>query len=110
MSHLSKQEKQALALFKGRVEAELAGKVDSLHLFGSKARGDATKHSDIDILAVMNDVSWERRLALTHIANEVLHETGVMLSLKKFTPQQMEEMRKRQSLFWRSVSANLITL
>ncbi|MDP3997500.1 MAG: nucleotidyltransferase domain-containing protein [bacterium] len=109
MEHLTEKEKEALKMFKQRLQEKLPDRVRELKLFGSKARGEATKHSDVDVLVVMEDVSWEARLKATHVANEVFRETGV-LPTKKFTPRQMEKMRRQRAVFWQFIKKDMVPL
>jgi len=43
-------------------------------LFGSKVRGDSEKDSDIDILIVLTDLSWEIKKAISELAAEENYE------------------------------------
>lgn len=51
----------------GRVDADRAAAllasegVSKVMLFGSVARGEATEHSDIDLIAIFNDIDYRHR-------------------------------------------------
>jgi predicted nucleotidyltransferase len=107
MAGLTKKEWEALQIFKQRTEAALPEQVESLYVFGSKARGDADKHSDIDVLVVMKDASGGNRSIVSGVASQVLTETGVLVSAKKFTPGQIAEMEKRKAIFWQTIKPEL---
>ena len=54
-------------------------------LFGSVARGDATEHSDIDLMAIYDDLDyadrWERRRALKPLAEKAAgHSVDVVVT------------------------------
>lgn len=51
---LKKQEAAALREFKQRLSSKYGNLVSSILLYGSKARGQASKDSDIDILVVID--------------------------------------------------------
>jgi predicted nucleotidyltransferase len=55
-SHVPERDQAALAEFARRVRSALGPRLVELRLFGSKARGDATSESDLDV-AVMTDGS-----------------------------------------------------
>jgi uncharacterized protein len=54
--HVTERDQAALAEFARRVRSVLGPRLVELRLFGSKARGDATSESDLDV-AVMTDGS-----------------------------------------------------
>lgn len=110
MSHLTEKEKRALRLFKERIQAALPAKLGSIMLFGSKARGDATKHSDIDVLVVMKDVSFEDKMEISGLVVDIMLETGVLLSVKKFTEAHVAAMKKNRAIFWQMVEPDLVRL
>lgn len=110
MAGLTDKEKEALRLFKKQLEQEFSDQIQSIQLFGSKARGDATKFSDIDILVVMPKANFERGLKVHDAMFKTLLKTGVVLSPKVFTPAQVDDMRASHSVFWQSVEPDLVTL
>lgn len=110
MSHLSEQETKALQLFKQRVLQEFSDRVDSIMLFGSKARGEAHKHSDVDVLVIMDDVSFDDKMAISGIAFDIMLETDVLLSVKKFARQEFQLMKEGGALFWQAIEPDLIRL
>lgn len=59
-------------------------------LFGSQARGDATKESDIDILVIVPSVDSEVRGAVSDIAWEVGFEAGRIISTIPTTKERMK--------------------
>ena len=79
----------------------------TLQLFGSKARGDATKFSDVDVLVILDDATWEDRRSVSRITSDVLLETGVDLSAKTFSPNQLDEMKRQRSMFWQTIESDL---
>lgn len=97
MDHLNDNEKKALILFKEKLQAAFPDQVEDLRLFGSKARGDATKFSDVDVLIVLEDRSLPVRQKIYGLANEVFLEAGVDLSLKIITPAISRRLREAGS-------------
>lgn len=107
MTNLSPTEKQALSLFKQRVLAAFPDSVDAIQLFGSKARGDAAKHSDIDILVVLKDMTWQNKRAIRKIASEIIFNTDIVLSVHIFSHQQLDKMKRQHAVFWQMIEPDL---
>ncbi|NOH04507.1 MAG: nucleotidyltransferase domain-containing protein [Chloroflexi bacterium] len=59
-------------------------------MFGSQARGDATKYSDIDLLVILPVVDRETRKLVSSVAWEVGFEAGKIISTFPTTQQEME--------------------
>jgi predicted nucleotidyltransferase len=73
---------RALEAFADRVRTALGDRLLELRLFGSKARGDSTPESDIDILVIVSGDSerWRLAMAVTDIAFSVNLEHDVFIS------------------------------
>lgn len=93
MARITKREKEALRLFKRGLRREFPGEVRSLVLFGSKARGDASKYSDVDVLVVLRRGGWRVRQKVYGVATDVLLEKGVDLSPKVFGRTEYKKLR-----------------
>jgi predicted nucleotidyltransferase len=68
---MTEGDKQAVREFAGRVRERLGGELTALKLFGSKARGDDTPESDIDILVEVEQATSAIEDAVLDIAFEV---------------------------------------
>jgi predicted nucleotidyltransferase len=77
---LSPPEAEALEEFTGGVRERLGPRLVGLKLFGSKARGDATADSDLDVLVVVADCRLEAEDAVLDLAFDVNLAHGVYIS------------------------------
>jgi predicted nucleotidyltransferase len=75
---LTERYRKVATQFARRVTAVLDGEVDSLVLYGSVARGEARRESDIDILVVSPDPEIIRD-RLSAICEDVIYECGYAL-------------------------------
>ena len=89
---LSAQERTALTEYQSRLLAQFPQRIRRIALFGSKARGDASPESDLDVLVVLSnggksqsgfyplgltDPAWREIVGMTF---DLLMEYGVDIS------------------------------
>lgn len=110
MAGLTTNERKALQAFTERLRAAFPGRVEGLQLFGSKARGDASKYSDVDVLVVLRESDGQARRRVSAITADVLLETGVVLSPKTISRTDFDAMKTRRSMFWQLIRRDLIPL
>jgi uncharacterized protein len=70
-SHVAERDQAALAEFALRVKAALGSRLVELRLFGSKARGDATADSDLDVAVVTDGENRRSDAEVVDIAYDV---------------------------------------
>lgn len=90
---LSHTDTEALDAFTRRVRAELGDRLIELRVFGSKARGDATSESDIDVLVVVPTGLDRRRLQdeVTDLAFDVNLAYDVYISPRVVTEDALND-------------------
>ncbi|MFQ6057316.1 MAG: nucleotidyltransferase domain-containing protein, partial [Anaerolineae bacterium] len=88
---LTERERQAIAEFQERLHRTLPGQVQSLILFGSKAREDAHPDSDIDLLVILRDKTRATVDAVVEAQLEALDQTGVFVTPLIYSQQEAEE-------------------
>ncbi len=79
-SYLAKKDSLALFKFKQGVDKALNKNIVALKLFGSKARGESQKDSDIDVLVVLKNVTPDIKDQVIDIAFEINLEFDVYIS------------------------------
>lgn len=92
-------EQPILQEFKGRVEQRFPGEVVRVVLFGSKARGDASVESDMDVLVVVRSEDWKMGDEIRDMGYELEIAQGVVLSIQVMGQRQYQELKARGSTF-----------
>lgn len=83
----------------------LSAKINTVYLFGSRARGTERPDSDYDLLLVVaNNFSLPEKDALYDIVMDVLLETGRLLSLKIFKEEAFHRLTKMGTPFMRHIA------
>ena len=93
-AHLSTREKVSLQEFIDRILHKFKDKIVLIRLYGSKARGDFYKESDIDLLIVLK----EKDKAVEDLIVEAEYERW-----KEFTKDDAEEVLKEAEEFVKTV-------
>jgi predicted nucleotidyltransferase len=70
--------------------SDALGKPVKVIMFGSQARGDATKDSDIDLLVILPDINPDTRKRVSDIAWEVGFDAGKVISTFPATKHDMD--------------------
>lgn len=106
LSYLTKTEKKAIEEFKRKITQRLAGELLELKLFGSKARGDFKKTSDIgemsdiDIFIVLKKTSLKKEDFIFKIATDILLKYTVDIEPKIFSEKEYKERINLQLPFF----------
>lgn len=94
---MKKSDKQILERFKSLLLQKLD--VHQVILFGSRARGDSTEHSDMDVLVVLNSITNESDLEYVSDCGWTAgFEHGVVIVPIVYTKETWENSPERSSL------------
>jgi len=107
---LSRKEKSALKQFKAVLQQTLSGQLVELKLFGSKARGDDKPNSDIDVLVIVTDDDWRICDVVYVAATDILLQTDIFISPKVISKNQLEQLKKEDTLFSRNIISDAIAV
>ncbi len=87
-SKMPKIEKKAIKDFRDQLSNKFKKDIVSIQLFGSKARGDFTKDSDIDILVVLKQPSESQINYVYELITFLIGKYGIYLSVKIFSENE----------------------
>lgn len=110
---LSPSVADALERFASVVRARFGDRVREVVLFGSHARGDAHEDSDVDVLVVIDDLSYRDRTAVFDLAYDVdasAQGQWVGLSPLVYATAQAEDLRSRERRLMRDVARDGVRL
>ncbi len=107
---LSPNERQAVDTFLERLQQVHSKRVLRAVLFGSKARGDSQRWSDIDILIIADKDDWRLSHAISTLAADVSLEYDVLLGPRVIGQERWERMEKHRFSLCRNIVAEGIPL
>ena len=109
-ARLSEKEQRALKKFRTALEESLTDNLLEVKLFGSKARGDARKDSDIDVLVIISSGDWRMCDVVYGIATDILLENEVCISPKVISRKEYNRLRNSGNPFIKNVIREGITV
>lgn len=109
-SPLTGNERTAIDEYLERVHRQFGEQILSVTLFGSKARGDSDAESDIDLLVLVKQESWELRSALWRIASDVGLMYTLVISVRVFARERWAETRRLRLPLYRAIAADGVPL
>jgi len=92
--NLKSQEQIALKEFTGSLSSRLADNYLYSCLFGSKARGDASDDSDLDVAVLLKHSDYQTKCTVIDLAYEELLKTNVEISPLVFSLDDYERQRR----------------
>jgi hypothetical protein len=108
--HLTDRERQAALEFVEKVRQRFESQLISAVLFGSRARGEATPDSDMDVLIVMAKVDPKISREIRYLAVEVWLKHGIYLSTRVWSQNHWYELADLQSLLYQNIQRDGINL
>jgi predicted nucleotidyltransferase len=109
-------EQALLERFVVELQLRLQDEVHAVWLFGSRARGEEpTPESDVDVLVLVKDASWDGRMGVRKVLDTAARELGVealtwSFSVHVHTPEWLMQRREIESFFIAEVDHDKIAL
>lgn len=114
---LTAQERVLLERFADVLRARLGDAVEAVWLFGSRARGERPAHedSDVDVLVLVDDASWQGKRRVYEAFDQAASELGLedlspWFSVHIHTPGWLAGRREIRSFFIAEVDRDKIVI
>lgn len=101
---LSEKETQAIHALASAISNELKDRLIGIWLFGSKARGDASPDSDLDILVVVDHLAPPVRWRIREIAADCSLEYDILINSHIQDMEKWEKEAKQKTTFRRELN------
>ncbi len=108
MDKLHENERAALKELKARLPRDF-GLVE-LKLFGSKARGDSSPESDVDLVVVVREHNWQTDFRIYGVCFRIGLAHDVLLTPVIYSRAEYESDLTRATPFYRAVAAQGVSL
>lgn len=110
LEHLAPAERRALVEFVQLLKERFNGLVKSALLFGSKARGQNTPDSDLDVLVVVDSDDCRLHKQIRYLAADIGLEYGLNLSPRVWSVSHHREVKELQTLLYQNIHRDGISL
>lgn len=106
------KDRQLVLEFKSRLSYDVLRHLKQLILFGSRARGEGTVDSDLDLVALVDEKNPEIENKLSDAAYSVMwdHDFRPIISLKVFAESRFRSAAEKGYSFYRNVERDGIVL
>ena len=110
MNKIREKRKRALMDFKKKLLSALGDDILVLKLFGSQARGDFRKDSDIDVLIVLNSLSRKKKDFIMDLTTQILLEYGVDISPIIYSKKEYDYYNRLPTVFMQILKREAVPL
>ncbi|OGP26999.1 MAG: hypothetical protein A2X87_03890 [Deltaproteobacteria bacterium GWC2_42_51] len=110
MDWLTSEEIKAIGDFKKGVSHGLGENLKRLRLFGSKARGDYERESDLDVLVLVSERSYKIDRQITDVSADVMCEYLVRVSPFILTEEQYNMLKSLERRIIRDIEEEGVDL
>jgi predicted nucleotidyltransferase len=113
---LASDERVLLERFVEELHTRLGDQVHAVWLFGSSARGESrSAESDVDVLVIVDDASWDGRMRVRRILDDAGRELDLdalvwCFSVHVHGPDWLEQRREIKSFFVAELDRDKVVL
>lgn len=109
-ANLTEHEQAAVKTFLDRLRRDYSSLLQDVILFGSKARGDSSPDSDIDVLIVVGEENWPLRDAISLIAARTSLEYDVLIGPRVIGLARWQRMQQERATLYENIAREGIPL
>jgi predicted nucleotidyltransferase len=110
LPRLTPAEQSAVGEFVAKARALLGDDLHEVRLFGSRARGEGTSESDVDLALIVTPKGRARRYEVYDLAYDIGLEHSVLLAPTVITREALDELRARERQFARDLDHEGVVL
>lgn len=91
INHINPKVVEAISLYVSLIKSAFPESICQVVLFGSYVRGEGGPESDVDIMVIATDDTWETEYRLITMGYRIFLEMGVFLSVKVRTQGEFNQ-------------------
>ncbi len=107
---LSSKEKKAVREFLAAMCFSYGDKIKRAALFGSKARGEGGKYSDVDLLLITSDERWKYRLPVSVVVSDIALKYGVALDVRVVSEARWRRMENARAGLYQNIVKDAVPI
>jgi len=107
---LTLKEKKVIEEFEKRVKDKFADEIVKIVVFGSRARGEAGKNSDIDILVITSSDDWRKGDEIREIGYDLDEHIDYRLSIQVISESHMNYLRSNSFQFIKNIESEGVVI
>ncbi len=110
LEHLTPTEQEAILEFVHLLQEGFDGQIRSALLFGSRARGEGSPDSDLDVLVVVDSDDWRVHKRIRYLAADICLKYDLNLSPRVRSASHRRELEGLQTLLYQNILRDGISL
>jgi predicted nucleotidyltransferase len=107
---LSPEIEPAVRSYQAALAQRFGSRLSEVRLFGSRARGDARPDSDVDLLVLIDDLTWREAVEAIDLGTEEELRSGVLLSPLPHATAAFQRLCELETGFARDVERDGVRL